>query len=111
MTVEEREEDGFLHEVVDALDGGIKCLGHGGHGGPAMCEESVTNLAGEIDFPGRHREDVGVQQTLPEHPHMLAFGAFDVQHLTATSFEEGVIRFPISIGLHGELEGFKTVIL
>lgn len=103
MTVEEREEDGFLHEVMDAFDGGIERLGHRRHGDPVMYEESVTNLAGEIDFPWRHGEDVGGQQTLPEHPDMLAFGAFDVQHLRATSFEEGVIRFPVSIGLHGEL--------
>ena len=51
MGIEERKEDGFLHKVMNALHGGVEGFWNGREGDVTVTKETVTDLAGEIDFP------------------------------------------------------------
>lgn len=91
VAVEEGEEDGFLHEFVDEFDGVVEGCWRwrGREGGHA--EESVSDVAGEVDFAGRTGGNVRGQETLPEHLQMAGFGAAGGDGVLVQTGSKGVV--------------------
>lgn len=76
-----------------------------------MSKDVIPDLAGDVDLPWRSGQDVSSQQSLPEHTQMLAAGAVGDDRRFIQLAAQGIVRFPVPLGLQGEFQGLQTVIL
>jgi len=51
VCIKEREKDRFLHEVVDAFDGGVEGLWDWRDNDVLVTKKTVSHFTREIDFP------------------------------------------------------------
>lgn len=87
MTVEKREEDRLLHQLVNEFHGGVQRLRGRGRGRVGELEEAIADFTREVDLARGSGKDVRGQQAVPEHVQMAAFrrirrGGDSVAHLT-----------------------------
>lgn len=109
--VEERNEDRFLHQFVDKLDGGVENLGGRRHGRIGAAKDIIPDVAGHVNFPWGSRNDIRRQKPLPKHAEMLTFGPIGSDRQLVHLVAEGEIGVTVALGFQGEFQGFQAVVL
>lgn len=76
-----------------------------------MAEKIVSDLAGEVYFAWRARDDVRGEESLEKHAEMLRFWSVWQDWELPGVFHRGVVMFPIPLGVQREFQRLQAVVL
>lgn len=111
MRVEKRQKDRLLHQIMDEFYGSVQGFGKRRVRKIGVSKDVIADLAGDVDLSWRSGQNVGGQQSLPEHTQMLAAGAVGDDGRFIQLAAQGIVCFPVPLGLQREFQGLQTVVL
>lgn len=75
-------------------------------------EELIADVAGDVDFAGTVGDNVGVQQTIPQHPDVFAFVHLGrIRRQPGHLRNQGIVFFSVPFSIHRELEILQAMVL